>query len=278
MSSQSPTSLGCEELSLASDLGCQCDDSAGTITVHCDVDLEVLDISLTADFHPCNSVPSITFDVTAAGYDAFHEEVHANGETQTVPIPGMDISVGFASAQIQLDLTLQGSSGELDIDLGVDACASVIVLGKECGADIPDLGLPVSIVKGNYNFSPYCATFDGTQSSQLWIYVVAGGAGVVLLSLFIWCCCRQQNSTKVTMVGFHPVVNGQTSAAYVPPVHRPRQSFTELPARHGPQALEAGAAPPTMLSTAPYCSSCGSRMTSATAQFCSSCGTKKAGF
>lgn len=96
--------------------------------------------------------PSIT-----AGPDDFDYQIAAleAGTKKTIPIPGLSITIPVVgSAGIVLDLQLDGDVNGLQVEIGLDACATTLI-GQECGSALIS-ALPVWILNQTLSFSSIC--------------------------------------------------------------------------------------------------------------------------
>lgn len=140
---------------------CTCSDSQGGLAgiVQCSIDvLGEETITVKANIEPCHSPMEVQFEVSesALGID-WHYTLDA-GINKEIAIPGLSISIpGIASAGINAVLALDGNVDDLDVQLGIDVCGSVIIIGEECGSDISD-ALPIWILDEEFNFGSVCGS------------------------------------------------------------------------------------------------------------------------
>jgi hypothetical protein len=100
--------------------------------------------------------PIIPFTM-AAGPDGFDYQIASlqTGTKKTIPIPGLSITIPVVgSAGIVIDLQLDGDLNELQVEIGLDACATTLV-GQECGSALTS-ALPVWILNQTLSFSSIC--------------------------------------------------------------------------------------------------------------------------
>jgi hypothetical protein len=79
------------------------------------------------------------------------------GDTLTVPIPGLDYSIGIASAGVVADIDIEGNADNLTLAIDINLCATIAGV-KECGSDIPGMTglLPIPLFNTSMSFSNAC--------------------------------------------------------------------------------------------------------------------------
>eukprot|EP00937_MAST-01D_sp_MAST-1D-sp2_P002821 g2821.t1 len=163
---------------------CECDATASSGgKLACTVDFAGLDkIGAAVDVEPCGtgsdnglfdddkskqdddapapgpSDASIALEITEAdlGID-YKMGPYGAGKSASIPVPGLSIDAGIGSIGVMMDVGIDGNAGALKLNVAVDGCVSVVIVGKECGSSIPGLGLPISILSETYDFSDICS-------------------------------------------------------------------------------------------------------------------------
>lgn len=147
---------------------CKCTPAAAGGTLACDLKVSVGsfsdEVTMTLDLEPC-AQPSATatFEVkeTAAAVD--YKKGVSLPDTEEIPIPQLDWQIpGLpVGAQANIAVEMTGDLQALVLELGLDACITLPVVGTSCGADLPIPGFPLYLVKGTFDFSSLCAAVEG---------------------------------------------------------------------------------------------------------------------
>ncbi len=74
----------------------------------------------------------------------------------TTQVPGLNFGIpGIASAGAVIDVEIGGNLDDINMSLGLDACASILGISV-CGSDLTSV-LPITLIKGQYDFSHVCS-------------------------------------------------------------------------------------------------------------------------
>ena len=89
------------------------------------------------------------------------------GEDKDIDIPGLSVTIPYinVNAGIVLDVSVGGNAESLSLKVGIDACAQLPVVGKQCGSKLTS-DLPIWLIKETYAFGSLCKSADnqGTQA------------------------------------------------------------------------------------------------------------------
>jgi hypothetical protein len=148
----------CELISMSLPSFCGCKDEALGGVMSCEVNmLGIETVGVFADLLPCALPAKMSFEVTSAATGIKFGDSVELGTTTVVPVPGLTLGIPFvATAQVQVNVDLQGSVAAMEVDLALDACADLAFIGKKCGSDLTS-GLPIGILKGGFSFSGLCS-------------------------------------------------------------------------------------------------------------------------
>ena len=124
--------------------------------VSCQVDfLDVDTIGLAGAFAPCNQPAQANFEVTESDLGIDYKKSYEGGESMEFPVPGLTVGIPIVgTAQVQLAVDLEGDASQLTVQLGLDACVTVLGV-TECGSDLTS-DLPYWALSDSYDFSNYC--------------------------------------------------------------------------------------------------------------------------
>jgi len=159
------TKIAAGDASLCSDIQddlpsfCNCDASAsGTYgaQVTCSVDiLDVETIDVVADLEPCKNPMYISLKVTEEDLGFSWSDSISAGDTEEIDI-GLDIGIpDIGDAGVYMAVGINGDLSDVQVQLGVDVCATLPIIGKECGSSITS-GLPIWILDETFSFSDVC--------------------------------------------------------------------------------------------------------------------------
>ena len=136
---------------------CQCQDGQqGQFQIDCTVDfLDVDTIGFAAAVAPCAQPAEAQFRITESDAGIDWQKTYSAGDTQEFAVPGLTVGIPLVgSAQVELAVGIQGNAQQLQMQLGLDACATVLGYQK-CGSDLTS-ELPYWVLSGSYDFSGYC--------------------------------------------------------------------------------------------------------------------------
>ena len=129
--------------------------------LNCTIDVLGQDeIIATADVVPCASPAHVDVNVKEEAEKVNFNYTASLPETENVPIPYLSLDLpGVGKAGGFLDVKLSGSLEDLEVDLSLDVCIDVPIIGKECGGKLPlpDNPFPIAILSGEFDFSSLCA-------------------------------------------------------------------------------------------------------------------------
>jgi len=135
---------------------CQCyEGSYGQFQVQCNMDFYYDQINLVASFNPCATRAEAEFEIKEYDLGVDYSTSYEAGQSMSYPIPGLTASILAVTAQVYLDVTIDGNAEDLAVSLAVDACATIPIYGSVCGADLT-YSLPYVVMTGQYDFSGYC--------------------------------------------------------------------------------------------------------------------------
>lgn len=140
---------------------CSCKPSAANYggNVSCAVNvLDVDEIMLSANIEPC-SLPmymNISIQDEDLGFK-WRKNIKA-GDFEEIDI-GLDIGIpGVTDGGVYLAVELDGDIDNVSLELGVDVCGTIPILGQQCGSDIPGMGgiLPIWLIQNTFDFGDLC--------------------------------------------------------------------------------------------------------------------------
>ena len=70
-------------------------------------------------------------------------------------VPGISLSTPFGSAGVYADYAISGDASDVNFDLSVDLCVATMFL-TTCASTLGVPGMPVTIIKGSFDFSSIC--------------------------------------------------------------------------------------------------------------------------
>ena len=135
----------------------RCAEATLGIKLSCQVDVLGIDtVGVEANAALCDQPAGVSLEITEAdaGIDFPIAKLEL-GTDEEIPIPGLTFGipvVGSADANMAVKLT--GDLSALEVDLGVDACMSILG-AKTCGGDLFS-GLPIYVLQGQFDFSDMC--------------------------------------------------------------------------------------------------------------------------
>lgn len=143
---------------------CQCQDRANYESlVSCGVDLFGYDtVTVVMDIAPCASRAYVDLSVHDSKFGVKYDIGKvAAGTDEDFDIPGLSIDIPGVpvSAGVVVDVKVDGNIDNLELQVGVDACAQIPVWGKECGSDLTSV-LPVWLLDTTFNFGHTCSGFQ----------------------------------------------------------------------------------------------------------------------
>ena len=79
----------------------------------------------------------------------------------SIDIPGLSVKIPYinVNAGIVLDVSVGGNAESLSLKVGIDACAQLPVVGKQCGSKLTS-DLPIWLIKETYAFGSLCKSAD----------------------------------------------------------------------------------------------------------------------
>lgn len=131
-------------------------------SVDCTVDmLDVDTIEFEGNFSVCSEPASVSVTVQEDDIGFSWSDGFSLGDDVQVPIPGLSVDIPYVgSAGVVLDVEFDGDISALSIDIGLDACADLPVVGKKCGSDITS-ELPIELIQQTFDFSDACGSGPG---------------------------------------------------------------------------------------------------------------------
>ena len=116
-------------------------------------------IGVKLDLEPCADPMTFSLDITESdlGIDFPIADLTA-GEDEEILVPGLSISIPGVpvGAGIAMDIKIDGNIEQLDLSIGVDACANIPIIGQECGSSLVP-GLPIWLLNDEFDFSDFCS-------------------------------------------------------------------------------------------------------------------------
>jgi len=114
---------------------------------------------LRSNIDPCGATPEVKLSFAFDGCE--WDYTLESGQQNQVDIPGLSFGIGPVSAGAVLDYSLtlskSGSDENFGISLGLDACASVPIFGKECGHDLTS-ELPFWVINDvEFDIGSFCS-------------------------------------------------------------------------------------------------------------------------
>ena len=84
----------------------------------------------------------------------------------SIDIPGLSVKIPYinVNAGIVLDVSVGGNAESLSLKVGIDACAQLPVVGKQCGSKLTS-DLPIWLIKETYAFGSLCKSADNQGTS-----------------------------------------------------------------------------------------------------------------
>jgi len=138
---------------------CTCaQDQTGTqAQISCQVNFVDVDtIGLIVTLLPCINPASVSIEVTEA--DLSIDYLVGNfsaGTNEDIPIPGLDVDIPIiGSVGVNAVVQVDGDAQELDFNLGLDGCITILGYTK-CGADLTS-SLPIWVLNGSITLSDLC--------------------------------------------------------------------------------------------------------------------------
>ena len=118
------------------------------------IESEKIGVQLNVD--ACSPEASISLDITASKPKInFPIAAISAGHDEDIPVPGLSVGIKGIDAGIVIDVSIGGNADALSLKVGVDACAQVPIIGKECGSSITSY-LPIELLDETYNFGSMC--------------------------------------------------------------------------------------------------------------------------
>lgn len=141
---------------------CLCSNSSsGSLggQVNCTINVLGIDtLDLIADIEPCTSPMFINFKVEEKKIGFHYQHRVAAGTLQELDI-GLDIGIPeVGNAGVYVAVEIDGTLSALALKLGVDICATVSSVGRECGSKLPlhNNPLPYWILDAAFHLSDVC--------------------------------------------------------------------------------------------------------------------------
>jgi hypothetical protein len=128
---------------------CTCDDLDLGANLMCTVNfLDLEEVSATVMIAPCATPAEVKAEIQEADMGIDYTIDYKAGDTEQIPVPGLNIGFMGYSVGVVVDLTINGNIDNLQIDIALDGCADVPIFGNECGADLAPSMLPVDLISG----------------------------------------------------------------------------------------------------------------------------------
>ncbi len=86
------------------------------------------------------------------------------GTDEEYDVPGLVWTILAASAQAEMAVKIDGNLDDVAVELGVDACATILGY-KKCGKDLVT-GLPIYLISGKFDFSDICSAKRASNATQ----------------------------------------------------------------------------------------------------------------
>jgi hypothetical protein len=129
------------------------------VDIKCKIDLSIEAFDLEAKLNICDETEGagISFHIEDEDLKISWDHTFRAGDDVDIPIPGLSIDVGIASAGVDLDAGFTISASAVDITAGINACAEIL-FGKICGSDLPVIGsvLPINLLDLEFDYQTVC--------------------------------------------------------------------------------------------------------------------------
>lgn len=123
--------------------------------VECSISIFDDTVNFIANIQPCAQPADIEFEISDTDLGVDYTKTISMQDSEQFDIPGLTFGIpGYASASAVADVTVGGDLDDVEISLGLDACASVAGF-QVCGSSLTD-ELPVTVLEGTYDFSNIC--------------------------------------------------------------------------------------------------------------------------
>ena len=127
----------------------------------CDVSVFGDTIGVKASVLPCAKVANMALEITDSKFGInFPIAGVEAGEIKSIDVPGLSVDIPkIGSAGVVIDLGIDGNVDNLELKVGLDACASVLHYNV-CGAKLSSK-LPIWLLDHTFQFESIC---DATKN------------------------------------------------------------------------------------------------------------------
>jgi hypothetical protein len=145
---------------------CDCSNNLGGVTLNCALNLPLGNtIMADVDIRPCNANGAQVglWIEHGTGGGAKFGPYKAGAKIDKVQVPGLNIELpGIGTIGGTVSVAIMGTHGNLKLELLVDACGELPLLGNKCASDMLS-AFPVQIISKDIDFSHMCDGFKPTQ-------------------------------------------------------------------------------------------------------------------
>lgn len=135
--------------SLHPDGACKCIDKPGLAALTCTVPLMSFNPTVALEVDPC-AKPATVKAVFRESILGIEKEIATDSENPVhAAIPGLTLPLYVANISVMMNVVLEEDADKLDLDINLNGCGEVMLVGKLCGNQIPGIAsvLPHSLLK-----------------------------------------------------------------------------------------------------------------------------------
>ena len=130
------------------------------VDIKCTIDMIIDTFNLEAQLNICDQTVGAGMSISISDDDIglhWSKSLRA-GDSIDIPIPGLSIDIGVASAGVDLEGDLSISASAVDIEVGINACADLPFVGNVCGSSLPVIGsvLPIDVLNFEFDYQTVC--------------------------------------------------------------------------------------------------------------------------
>jgi len=136
--------------SLHPDGACSCVDKPNLAALECSVKLlNFYEPTIALEVNPC-AKPATVKAVFRESILGIEKEIATDSENPVhAAIPGLTLPLYVANISVMMNVVLEEDADKLDLDINLNGCGEVMLVGKLCGNQIPGIAsvLPHSLLK-----------------------------------------------------------------------------------------------------------------------------------